>query len=379
MRKLNTEEFIKRAREVHGNKYDYSKSVYIDARSPITIICPKHGEFYSIPDNHINKRSGCPYCSGIIPITTEEFIRRAKETHGNKYDYSKTVYTNNHTPLIITCPIHGDFEQIPSDHLSSLIPCPSCDLSRNVDTNKFIQKSKLIHGDRYIYDKVVYTGNRVPVVIICREHGEFLQRPHEHLIGHGCPICNGGKSITTEEFIKRAIKVHGNKYDYSKTRYINNHTHIIITCPEHGDFVQLPHNHLNGYGCPYCTQSKLEVKFKNFLILNNISFIEQATWDWLVFINNQRVDFYLPDLGIAVECQGIQHFLSNSFFDQRESFDLRWNKDLNKQRLCMLHGIPIYYFSDLSTLNNKYNYPYQVYEDPEELIINAMNINKLVL
>ena len=379
MKKLDTEEFIKRSRGVHGDRYGYTKSVYVDARSPIIVTCPIHGDFYTTPDRHINKGTGCPYCNGGISLGTEEFIRRSREVHGDWYGYTKSVYVNNHTPVIITCPIHGDFLQAPMDHFDLITPCPECDLTRAVDTNKFIKKSRLVHGDRYIYDKTVYTGNRNPVIIICREHGEFLQRPHEHLIGHGCPYCNGGVSIDIEGFIARARLVHGDRYGYTKSIYINNHTPIIITCPIHGDFVQLPYNHLNGYGCPQCSQSKLEIIFKNFLVSNNISFIEQATWEWLIFVNKQRVDFYLPELGVAVECQGIQHFLSNDFFDKREPFDLRWEKDLNKQRLCMLHGIPIYYFSNLSTPTEKYNYPYQVYECPEDLISNAINMNRLIL
>ena len=120
MKKLNTSEFIRKAHEVHGDKYDYSKVKYVNSHTPITIICPVHGEFQQLPYCHL-QGNGCSACNGgdrfKDRLTTEEFIQKAKEVHGNKYDYSKVNYVNAHTPITIICPVHGEFQQEPCDHL----------------------------------------------------------------------------------------------------------------------------------------------------------------------------------------------------------------------------------------------------------------------
>ena len=116
---------------------------------------------------------------------------------------------------------------------------------------KFIEKAKAIHGDRYDYSKVEYSNNRTKVCIICPVHGEFWQTPHTHLQGCGCPACYGTKKRTKEEFVEEARKIHGDRYDYSRVEYINNKTPVCIICPEHGEFWQKPENHLVAkQGCP---------------------------------------------------------------------------------------------------------------------------------
>ena len=237
------------------------------------------------------------------------------------------------------------------------------------NTEEFIKKAKKVHGDKYDYSKVNYIGSKIEVTIICPEHGEFKQRPNDHLNGIGCPKCSGHVKLTTEEFIKRAREIHGDKYDYSKTNYVNMRTKVTIICPKHGEFEQTPQGHLNGDGCPKCCSSTLENYIRYILDKYNIKYIEQKTWDWLVFINHQILDFYLPEYNCCIECQGIQHFMSVPFFDQYESFEKRLNKDSNKQKLCLEHGIRIYYFSDIikNNISENFKYPYQVYEDFDEM------------
>lgn len=122
--KLTTEEFIRRARKVHGNTYDYSKVVYEGKDKPVMIICKEHGEFEQTPNNHW-KGKGCWKCAGVKPLTQEEFIQKSREVHGDKYDYSKSVYVKNDVKVTITCPLHGDFEQVPMSHMKG-IGCPVC-------------------------------------------------------------------------------------------------------------------------------------------------------------------------------------------------------------------------------------------------------------
>ena len=126
-----------------------------------------------------------------------------------------------------------------------------------MDNIKFIKKAKEIHGDKYDYSKVEYKNSNTKVCIICPEHGEFWQLPYHHLHGCGCSKCRSKKmTLTTEEFIERAKEIHGDKYDYSKTEYVDNKTKICIICPIHGEFWQIPLNHLQNKGCPYCGKTK---------------------------------------------------------------------------------------------------------------------------
>ena len=113
-------------------------------------------------------------------------------------------------------------------------------------TINFIEKAKAVHGDKYDYSKVEYVKAKEKVCIICQEHGEFWQTPNNHLRGEGCPFCYGSKKLTTEEFISKAKQIHGNKYDYSNVNYVNKYTKVCIICPEHGEFWQKPSNHLKG-------------------------------------------------------------------------------------------------------------------------------------
>ena len=128
---------------------------------------------------------------------------------------------------------------------------------KKLTTEEFIEKAKKIHGDKYDYSRVEYHGAFMDVCIICKKHGAFLQKPHNHLGGKGCPECkretNHRKQAGTKEvFVIKAQKLHGDKYDYSKVEYENAKTKVCIVCPIHGDFWQTPNKHLGGSGCYFC-------------------------------------------------------------------------------------------------------------------------------
>lgn len=190
-------------------------------------------------------------------LTTEEFIRRAKEFHGDKYDYTNTVYINKRTNIKYTCPIHGEQEQNAERHLVS--GCRLCGIEsarekRKKTPEKVIEDFRKAHGDRYDYSKVNYINIDTPVEIICREHGSFWQIPYEHQTGANCPKCYGLYK-TNEQIIEEARKVHGDKYDYSELEYVNAHTKMKIICPEHGVFYKNHVNHIEGrQGCPECAK-----------------------------------------------------------------------------------------------------------------------------
>jgi len=324
-RKSNTEEFIAKARLIHGDKYDYSKVVYINNRVKVTIICPIHGEFEQRPSHHLRPQI-CPKCSYkekslLYTFTLEEWIKKAREIHGDIYDYSKVVYISAHDKVTIICPIHGEFEQLPFVHLDGS-GCRECFYNKSrLTLEEFLIRAKAIHGDRYDYNKVKYINSWIKVIIICPVHGEFLQSPVHHLQEKGCFKCASekrGKSyaLTTEEFIAKSRAIHGNKYDYNKVEYINNHTKIIIICPVHGEFEQKPNSHLRGNGCPICSSSKGELAIKAILENHNIKHIQQYNIPEVA--NRLSYDFYLPDYNILIEFHGKQHFEYIPYFHRTE-------------------------------------------------------------
>lgn len=258
MAKLTTEEFIKRAREVHGDKYVYSKVSYVNSNIPVTLICKKHGPFVVLPIKHIHRHRGCPQCSleKFGPkdgYTTEGFIEVAKKIHGDRYDYSKVEYKGSKVKVCIICPEHGGFLMRPNDHITSKQGCPKCAGNYLSNTEEFIGKVRKVHGDKYDYSLVDYKNNKTVVKIICPEHGIFEQIPNSHLSGRGCPVCRRESFLSnTEGFIEKARKVHGDKYDYSLVEYKNYKSIIKIICSEHGIIETTPNYHLRGVGCVKC-------------------------------------------------------------------------------------------------------------------------------
>lgn len=288
MRKLTTKEFVERATGIHNNEYDYNESEYVNSTTKIKIKCKKHGDFYILPHNHF-KGEGCPVCryekaAEKMKMPLEEFIKKATEIHGNKYDYSRVKYVNN----------------------------------------------------------------RTKVEIVCLEHGVFTQRPDKHILrGQGCPYCSGNARRTLESFVDDARKVHGDKYNYSKSEYNGTHTPLIIICPIHGEFWQRPNDHLRGQGCPHCKQSKIEKEVFDALRESSVTFETQYKYD----NENQknRLDFYIPKYDLAIECQGEQHFKPVDFANKgdewaNEMLEKNLVRDKYKYALCESKGIKLLYY-----------------------------------
>jgi len=231
---------------------------------------------------------------------TEYFIKRSNNIHNNKYNYSMTDYVNCSTKVKIICPIHGIFEQIAEQHYKG-IGCPECFGNKKINTELFIKKSNSVHNNKYDYSLVNYINNKTKVIIICPKHGEFKQIPSHHYKGIGCSECSKNKKITTEIFIERSKKKFANKYDYSLTKYINTKTKIKIICPVHGIFEQTFHNHLNGKGCKKCNRYKLTTK----------KFIKRAKEN-AAKNNFTNVEFKLGDIeSLPIEDESIDVIISN--------------------------------------------------------------------
>lgn len=190
------------------------------------------------------------------------FIEKAKKIHNDNYDYSKVIYIDVLTKIIIICKIHGEFEQSPNSHLTGQ-GCKKCARKITSDKNKlsceeFIKKANEKHNNKYDYSKTNYINNITKVKIICKIHDVFEQKPGIHLDGSGCPKCSRKSAVlkntqTTESYIEKAKSIHGNKFDYSEVKYVNDSTKIKIKCPKHGLFEQRPFGHIKSeIGCPKC-------------------------------------------------------------------------------------------------------------------------------
>ena len=184
-----------RFREIHNDKYDYSKSIYINTKTKIEVSCKKHGTiFWIAPNHHLNGKTGCYSCrkERRQPELESEFLRKVKEVHPH-YDYSKVTYTNSINKVTIICPIHGEFLIRPT-HLVRGQRCTKCaDIAvgeKNILPFKtFLNKAREVHGDRYDYIEESYRGTSKKIDIICKLHGIFTQPASDHLWGHGCPHC----------------------------------------------------------------------------------------------------------------------------------------------------------------------------------------------
>ena len=296
-RKTPLDEFIKKCREKHGDKYDYSKVDYVNNNTNIKIICKEHGEFQQVPYYHLNS-NGYPKCSGRYRLTTEEFIEKSKLIHGDKYDYSNIDYKNCNTEVSIICKIHGKFSQKPVSHYWGKSGCPKC-ANKNITTEEFIEKSKLVHGDKYDYSNVIYNLSNDYINIICKIHGEFNQVASIHLRGCGCQKCSGHYTLNTEEFIEKSKLIHGDKYDYSKVEYKNTDTKVIIICKIHGEFSQISGDHINGSGCKNCYYSTISKRF----LQSKEDFIEKSKLVHGDKYDYSKVDYKYCDIPVIIVCK----------------------------------------------------------------------------
>ena len=289
-------EFLERAKKVR-HEYDFSLvKEYVNNRTKISVICHEkdfcgneHGMFMITPANLLRGR-GCPKCKGVF--TSDERKEFCNKLHNGKYNYTKSDFSKVKTKTIVTCPVHGDFE-IDFDH---------------------------------------------------------------HFNGHiGCKQCSR-PVFNTETFIKEANKKHDFKYDYSKTEYKTSHEKVIIICPEHGEFIQTPNAHLNGEGCPVCAKNLrvLENTIENLLKDNKIVYIKDYKPTWLK--RNEKsslsLDFYLPEFNTAIECQGKQHF-GYGGWSKKYDFAAQKERDEYKRIKCKENSVRLIYYTNKNNFNGK--------------------------
>lgn len=310
-------------------------------------------EFFNNITSHFV--SGYKLNSQEKKLGNKGFEDRSKKIFGDKYDYQKVNYVDAHTPVVITCPIHGDFEIKPYIHLDNH-GCPKCGIekrskSQSMGIEKFINQSRKIHGDEYDYSKVVYQNKSTPVTIICPKHGEFEQAPSNHIRQkQGCPVCAIEKNAnryrkTKDEFIKQAENLHKGKYSYGDVIYINALTPVSITCPTHGSFSQKPNSHLSGQGCPRCRESKGEIFISEILQSLDIQFIPQKQFDDCTnniqgrYCRRLKFDFFLPDFNTIIEFDGEGHF--QPIRTSVKSIDKQIERDKIKNEYCKNNNIKL--------------------------------------
>ncbi len=261
---MTTEEFIQKAKAIHGDKYDYSKVEYVNASTNVRIICPIHGEFLQRPSHHLGGH-GCSKCAAEINaakmrIWTKEKCHEVASQYTNLYSFRTEAEAAYNASLK-----HNWLKDY--TWLSYKIDMSTPKKKRQTYTqDEIIERLRSLFGEKYSYEQVVFKNMKTPITLICHEkdangveHGAFTMRPDNIFSSHQeCPKCyddrrSQAQRKPVEQFTEEATKVHGGLYEYHKVNYVNTNSKVCIVCPIHGDFWQTPSNHLRGKGCPYCS------------------------------------------------------------------------------------------------------------------------------
>lgn len=269
-----------------------------------------------------------------------DIIKKFREVHGNKYDYTKVQYVNKITKVRIICPKHGEFKMEPFRHLKG-VDCRECGIlkraaSKRLTPEKILERFNKKWLSRYDYSKADLTkGVRNKITIICKKHGEFKLSVMEHFV-RGCKKCSGEVKSrlqlqTLRHFIEVSNARHDYKYSYKNSEYKGVHYPITVTCPIHGDFTCKAGNHMNGSGCPKCKSSKGELAVRMYLKNKKINFKEQYC------LTSERLpyDFYLPDYDVLIEYDGRQHFDPVNSWGGANGFKRRKLLDARKDLLAI--------------------------------------------
>ncbi|AKU42615.1 hypothetical protein [Vibrio phage H188] len=269
MRVSNTKTFIAKSKSIHGDLYDYSRVEYKGAQQKVLINCRIHGAFEQRPNDH-TKGQGCGMCSPTKKITSRDFADSLSMPLGVVFVEASFKSMSHNVEFI--CSKHGSFSRWPNSALTDA-SCRECekDYARNKITNDFLSKAIATHGDRYCYREVSVLNLSAAVTIFCKIHGEFKESPSHHIgEGGGCPKCEvklNSNTLSNDDFIRKAVSVHGEKYDYSNSDYNGHRGDVKIICKTHGEFTQNASNHLRGYGCPDCCTYGYNKNAKGYLYI----------------------------------------------------------------------------------------------------------------
>jgi hypothetical protein len=349
------DDFIKKSNLLFGDKYDYSEVDYFNSQTKVIIGCPIHGKFKMKPNSHLNGQN-CPKCGRInanrnIRTPWDITIERFRSVHGNKYEYLENTYKDFTTEMSMICNQHGEFKTTPHAHYSMKSGCRTCGINNRAEKNshKFEQvlnEFRNVHGNSYKYDEKSYKGVDEKIRIKCDKHGWFRQRVASHKNGSGCLECSyeliGDRTrVTYKIWKKQSAEVHGDLYDYSKVKWIDQYTDVLIGCkkPDHGFFYQEPVSHKRGSGCPKCNHSSGERFIFNWLNKMEIDFFTQHTFPDLKYKSQLKCDFFIPDYNLVIEYNGRQHYVAVDFFDGVKGLRATQKRDKIKRDYCFENGI----------------------------------------
>ena len=279
-------------------------------------------------------------------LTTDIFIKRCVDKHGDLYDYSLVDYKKMKEKVDIRCVKHDiKFKQSPLKHIESKTGgCPMCNSigKGTLTTEIFIKKSRLVHNNLYDYRFVEYKKSNTKVSLICIKHGEFEISPNSHLNGRGCQKCAGNYKYSIEDLITKYKEIFGDVYDYDFTGYKNIKSYIKAKCSNHSYFNISAESHLKGFGCSSCGKFSIgENEISNYLESKNIGYEKQKSFDGCVYVNKMQYDFFIPSKNICIEYDGVQHFKPIEYFGGDKNFKSQLIKDKIKSDFCKNNGIKL--------------------------------------
>lgn len=340
-RKLTQEEFIERARQVHGDKYDYSEAIYNGFSVKVKLKCKRCGrEFMALPGNLL-RNHGCPECyhqkQRAPRMTQEEFLRLAKEKHGDKYDYSKTIFKGTHQPVVIICPEHGEFQQLAKSHLKH--GCAKCSHEARNSFGEYNERVQESAKERFFSrlaedfpfldaSRLEYVDSQKKVTLGCPKHGFFSIAPRNITRargnGCGCPECKkeafeASNKAVNEKFksdFLSSMQTKNPHIDFTEAAYMDWRTPLRLICKSCNTvFFRRPKALRDGVKCPRCAagRSRAEIETAEFLKSENIDFEAEKYFQDLKDAGYLRYDFYIPAKNLLVELDGQQHYSQSAF------------------------------------------------------------------
>jgi very-short-patch-repair endonuclease len=275
----------------------------------------------------------------MYKLTTKEFIIKFKNIYEDKYLIDLINYSGYNNKVKVICKIHGVFEQTPKKLLIYKKGCPHCN-NKQKTVKELIKKFNIVHNNKFNYSLFINFKNEKSIInIICPIHGIFKQSIQNHL-KYGCKKCSE-KYLDKNSFIEKANKIHNNFYSYDNVDYKTNKTKVIIICPKHGDFIQIPNDHLNGAGCPICKKSRGEKIIFSYLKENNIEFEIQKKFKNCINTKNLYFDFYIKKYNMCIEFDGRQHFENSDYFGGEKEFMKIKKRDEIKNKFCLDNNIKL--------------------------------------
>lgn len=360
-RRVTFEHIKKQSALIHGDQFEYHNLIDLGARrrSRIKLTCKKcKTTFEQRVEKHLGG-SGCRACAsraktgGRPTISLDEFKYRAALKHADKYDYSEVEFLFvSKEKVKITCrQCNHAFWQSAIGHMNGR-GCRPCKMRGRmgrptIDLQEFTTRSKIQHGDKYDYSLVEFKLVSDKVTIICPEHGEFQTVARWHMDGYGCVLCgiikqSTNNRLTTDEFIGHAREKHGDRYDYSQTKYVSQKDQVQIICRTHGSFFVSANNHQNGAGCQSCSacSSSGENAVEKFLSDVGVEHEREKGFPGLIGKGHPYwFDFYLPEINTCIEYNGIQHYEPVEFFGGQKALNETIRRDQEKRQWCQTNGV----------------------------------------